>query len=236
MRTRRPTKINNATPGQPDGAEATAARAGATKSTKAKRPGKVGRGQPPRKSQFKPGQSGNPGGRPPGRVSLKKAAENAFSRKLSYEIDGKVGRASMLEAVLIKHGLMAVEGDARSASLVLTFAAKALTPKEMIRSTTRRLCAELCHLKNCLQASIRAAFRARTFFTFRGSQQPSITGAYLPSALQTLRSPATSGAGPGEDSDPGQSVREPVMSLRRKEGERALAGRSVARSLRRAAL
>ncbi len=131
MRTRRPTKINNATPGQPDGAEATAARAGATKSTKAKRPAKVGRGQPPRKSQFKPGQSGNPGGRPPGRVSLKKAAENAFSRKLSYEIDGKVGRASMLEAVLIKHGLMAVEGDARSASLVLTFAAKALTPKEM---------------------------------------------------------------------------------------------------------
>lgn len=129
MRTHRQTN-NNATPGQPERAEATNGKAGATKSPKAKRRAKVGRGQPPRTSQFKPGQSGNPRGRPPGRISLKKAAENAFSRKLSYEVDGKTVRISMLEAVLMKHGYKAVEGDARSAGIVLSFAAKAIAPKE----------------------------------------------------------------------------------------------------------
>ncbi len=130
MRTQQPSKANGVTPSQPDGAEVTAAKPAATKPAAVKGQDKVGRGQPPRKSQYKPGETGNPGGRPPGRVSLKKAAENAFSRKLSYEVYGKTVRISMLEAILIEHGLKAVKGDAKSAGIALNFAAKALAPKE----------------------------------------------------------------------------------------------------------
>ena len=130
MRTKQPSKTNDATPSQPDGAEVTAAKPAATKSAAVKGQDKVGRGQPPRKSQYKPGQTGNPRGRPPGRISLRKAAEKAFSRKVSYEVDGKTVRISMLEAMLIEHALKAVKGDARSAGIVLNFAAKALAPKE----------------------------------------------------------------------------------------------------------
>ena len=129
MRTKQPSKANDATPSQPDGAEVTAAKPAATKSAAVKGQDKVGRGRPPRKSQYQPGQTGNPRGRPPGQISLKKAAENAFSRKVSYEVDGKTVRISMLEAMLIEHGLKAVKGDAKSAGIALN-AAKVLAPKE----------------------------------------------------------------------------------------------------------
>ncbi len=162
MRTKQPSKANDATPSQPDGAEVTAAKPAATKSAAVKGQDKVGRGQPPRKSQYKPGQTGNPRGRPPGQISLKKAAENAFSRKVSYEVDGKTVRISMLEAMLIEHGLKAVKGDAKSAGIALNLPPRPLPRKRPIRSTTRRHRTELCRLENCSQVSMRDAFRART--------------------------------------------------------------------------
>ncbi len=129
MRAKQPSKANDATPSQSDSAEVTAAKPAATKSAAVKGQDKVGRGQPPRKSQYKPGQTGNPRGRPPGQISLRKAAEKAFSRKVSYEVDGKTVRISILEAMLIEHALKAVKGDAKSAGIAFN-AAKVLAPKD----------------------------------------------------------------------------------------------------------
>ena len=129
-RTHQRSTIDDAMPDRTDGAEATLAKAEKGKSAAVRAQGKVGRGHPPAKSRYKPGECGNPGGRPPGRVSLKKAAENAFSRKVSYKVDGKTVRISMLEAILIEHGLKGVKGDTRSAGIALNFAVKTLVPQE----------------------------------------------------------------------------------------------------------
>ncbi|MEP7173813.1 MAG: DUF5681 domain-containing protein [Aestuariivirga sp.] len=49
----------------------------------------VGYKNPPKKSQFKPGQSGNPKGRPKGSVSMGKLLEKWMNTKISVVIDGK---------------------------------------------------------------------------------------------------------------------------------------------------
>lgn len=128
-RTNQASKINHAAPDQ---GEATRSKAAAAKSAavKRRRQDKVGPGHPPRESLYAPGQSGNPGGRPPGVVSLKKSVEKVLSQKINYEVDGKTGRVSRLEALLTEHAIMGIKGDVRSAVLVLNFAAKALIPKE----------------------------------------------------------------------------------------------------------
>ena len=50
----------------------------------------VGYKKPPKKSQFKPGQSGNPKGRPKGSMSRERRFEKHLNRKVSLSIDGKM--------------------------------------------------------------------------------------------------------------------------------------------------
>ena len=79
----------------------------------------VGYKKPPRTTQFKPGQSGNPRGRP------KKAATAADlflkqARKIvSVTIGNQPRRVSMLEAIVMKHTNKAASGDPKSTALVL---------------------------------------------------------------------------------------------------------------------
>ena len=79
----------------------------------------VGYKKPPRTTQFKPGQSGNPRGRP------KKAATAADlflkqARKIvSITIGNQPRRVSMLEAIVMKHTNKAASGDPKSTALVL---------------------------------------------------------------------------------------------------------------------
>lgn len=53
---------------------------------------KVGPGKPPRRTQFKKGQSGNPGGRPKGSRNLDKLIMEAAERRIPVNIDGKLRR------------------------------------------------------------------------------------------------------------------------------------------------
>jgi|ERR1051326_6655661 hypothetical protein len=60
----------------------------------------VGYGKPPRKGQFKPGQSGNPHGRPKGAKSLKAAFEKVASELVTVTIAGQPTTMTFLEAVV----------------------------------------------------------------------------------------------------------------------------------------
>jgi hypothetical protein len=87
------------------------------KKRKAKDP--VGYKKPPRHTQFKPGQSGNPKGRP------KKAATlpDVFSKELRKQVpiinNGKRKKVSMLEAIVKQHLNKAANGDSKAAAIVL---------------------------------------------------------------------------------------------------------------------
>ena len=61
---------------------------------------KVGYGKPPREHQFKPGQSGNPRGRPKGARGFKADVEEALSATIVVTEDGKKRRITIVAAVL----------------------------------------------------------------------------------------------------------------------------------------
>jgi hypothetical protein len=63
----------------------------------------VGYGRPPREHRFKPGQSGNPKGRPKGRRSENQMLEELMSRKMTIREGDRVRKISLRE--VIYHGI-----------------------------------------------------------------------------------------------------------------------------------
>jgi Family of unknown function (DUF5681) len=86
----------------------------------------VGYKKPPRRTQFKPGQSGNPKGRPKKQKTVTDVFLKQVNKTATFSINGKEQRKTMLEAIALKHVSMAVTGDAKSTALVF----KALKPHE----------------------------------------------------------------------------------------------------------
>jgi Family of unknown function (DUF5681) len=77
----------------------------------------IGKGRPPVHSRWRPGQSGNPKGRPKGRrnvtYDLKKIASKAIAVR-----DGETQRRlSLAAANLLAHGVKGAKGDPRSSTL-----------------------------------------------------------------------------------------------------------------------
>lgn len=79
----------------------------------------VGYGRPPRSGQFKPGQSGNPKGRPKGRKSETTILNELLYRKISIREDGRTRRVPVLEAILMRFREAALKGDTKSAAFIL---------------------------------------------------------------------------------------------------------------------
>ena len=80
---------------------------------------KVGPGQPPRRTQFKKGQSGNPSGRPKGSRNLDKLIMEAAERRIPVNIDGKLRRISMVQASVWNLAIQAARGDQRATAAFL---------------------------------------------------------------------------------------------------------------------
>lgn len=78
-----------------------------------------GYGKPPKKHQFKPGQSGNPKGRPKGARSFKTALSKELETMLEIKEAGKAKKVSKLEAVVKRLVTDALNGNAKALTELL---------------------------------------------------------------------------------------------------------------------
>jgi hypothetical protein len=85
---------------------------------------KVGYRRPPKLTQFKKGQSGNPRGRPQGRANAKTIVSRAINEKVTIREGDKARDMTKLEGMLQAHLVKAIKGDARSANLVIALVAR----------------------------------------------------------------------------------------------------------------
>jgi uncharacterized protein DUF5681 len=85
------------------------------------RPGayEVGYGRPPKKTQFRSGQSGNPKGRPKGAKNEATLLREIMARNVEIREGGRARKISVLAAILLKFAESALKGDARSATFLL---------------------------------------------------------------------------------------------------------------------
>ncbi|MCL2673668.1 MAG: DUF5681 domain-containing protein [Alphaproteobacteria bacterium] len=75
---------------------------------------KVGFCRPPKATRFKPGQSGNPTGRPRGSKNTYKLLDGILNQNVQVTQDGKPIRISKKAAVLLQAVNTAVKGDIKS--------------------------------------------------------------------------------------------------------------------------
>ena len=80
----------------------------------AKQDYEVGKGRPPKQSQFKPGKSGNPRGRPKGAKGTKTILNEALSERVTIVKDGRQKTMSKREVIIHNHVALAAKGDLRA--------------------------------------------------------------------------------------------------------------------------
>lgn len=79
----------------------------------------VGYRRPPKESQFKPGQSGNPKGRPKGAKNEATILHTIFNRQIEMREGGRVRKVSVLEGMLLRFTDDALKGNPKSAAFLL---------------------------------------------------------------------------------------------------------------------
>ena len=79
----------------------------------------VGYRRPPVASRFKPGQSGNPRGRPKGSKNIDTLCRSLLARKVTIQENGGRRKVSAVEAILLAAIQRAVRGDNRAARLLI---------------------------------------------------------------------------------------------------------------------
>ena len=85
---------------------------------------KVGYGRPPKHSRFKPGESGNPKGRPSGSRNLRTDVKRALKKPVTFVENGKRRKTSTQEAVILKLREKALKGDTRALDMLMDLAAR----------------------------------------------------------------------------------------------------------------
>lgn len=114
---------------------------------------RVGRGQPPLKTRFKKGQSGNPGGRPR-KVRDHKSAFSVLDRTLTTVREGKLQELSVDEALQHKTWQKAMGGDRRAQREVLKMIVERETElvKRRPKPVMRKVLVEYFDPKNAFEA------------------------------------------------------------------------------------
>jgi Family of unknown function (DUF5681) len=80
----------------------------------------VGYGRPPRAHQFKPGQSGNPKGRPKGSPTVGALLQEVIQRRVAVTENGKTRRVPTLEVIIRRLANDAMRSDQRAIKLLLS--------------------------------------------------------------------------------------------------------------------
>ena len=81
----------------------------------------VGYGKPPAQTQFKPGTSGNPQGRPKRPKRVEDLIGSLLKRKMFVTIGGVRKRITSIEALVEKLFILALQGDRKALDRVLEF-------------------------------------------------------------------------------------------------------------------
>ena len=79
----------------------------------------VGYGKPPKRTQFKPGESGNPKGRPKGTKNLATDLSEELAEKIVVSEGGKQRKISKQRAMIKSLLAKALNGDTRAATVLL---------------------------------------------------------------------------------------------------------------------
>ena len=79
----------------------------------------VGYGQPPKHSQFQPGQSGNPRGRPKGAKGFRTIIQDEAYSTITITENGKSRQVTKVEALFKSMLAKGMKGDAKSAAIAL---------------------------------------------------------------------------------------------------------------------
>jgi hypothetical protein len=87
----------------------------------------VGYGRPPKQTQFRPGQSGNPSGRPKGVRTFQSDLRDELAELVSIADSGKTIQVTRQRAVIKAIVKAALDGDLRAANAVLNLCSHALT-------------------------------------------------------------------------------------------------------------
>jgi len=81
--------------------------------------GDVGYGRPPVHSRFKPGVSGNPGGRKTGVRNLKTEFDEVLERMVEINENGKKQSVPLVRALILRWAQEALKGDTRAIERIL---------------------------------------------------------------------------------------------------------------------
>ena len=121
-------------------------------------PYSVGYGKPPADRRFKPGQSGNPKGRPKGTRSLEAQLREELNRKISVSENGMKRRVRKFEVMLAQLTNKAAQGDYRAIKLV-TDLMGTLAPTEQSADQPQQLSPEDTAVLDGVLARVEAAKR-----------------------------------------------------------------------------
>jgi hypothetical protein len=93
---------------------------------------KVGYGKPPRAARFKPGQSGNPGGRPKGSRNLASDLAAELGELITVRAPGRARRVTKQRALIKSLMERALAGNVRASTAMLALYARTITepPKD----------------------------------------------------------------------------------------------------------
>ena len=97
---------------------------------------KIGYANPPKHTQFKKGQSGNPRGRPKevkAHMPVSRIIRHSLSEEVQGQVNGKTRKMTKLEAIIEVQSAKALKGDTRAAKLVIDLGHKHIPPHQTLQ-------------------------------------------------------------------------------------------------------
>ena len=130
---------------------------------------KVGYGKPPRHTRFRPGESGNPKGRPKGTKNLKTDLIEELSEKVVVKEGDQARKVSKQRAFVKTLVARTLKGDARAATTLLSMMMRLLDTGENAPEPDEGLHADELEILESYKERLRRSVRAGTAPTTRSS-------------------------------------------------------------------